>query len=99
MKSFIDFRLVLQMSHLNSRPGAGDVAERRVRRVARSLGFAAAHLRHLVAAGVSAIQGSGRAAAVPVPSLVQLYPNLWTWWIPETLVGAIPALVLAAAGI
>lgn len=53
----------------------------------------------LARTGASAIQGFGKATAAPAPSLSQFYPNLWTWWIPETLVGVIPALLLVAAGI
>lgn len=32
-------------------------------------------------------------------SLAELYPEFWTWWIPETLLGAVPALIVVAAGI
>ena len=31
-------------------------------------------------------------------SLASLYPTLWTWWVPETLLGMLPALVLIALG-
>jgi hypothetical protein len=31
--------------------------------------------------------------------LAELFPNFWTWWIPETIVGAIPALCLIALGV
>ena len=49
--------------------------------------------------GVSAIHILGKAPAVAAPSLAQLYPELWTWWVPETLIGAVQALVLTVGGI
>ena len=49
--------------------------------------------------GMSSIQSLGKASGVAVPSLGQIYPDLWTWWVPETLTGAMPALVLAGFGI
>lgn len=49
--------------------------------------------------GVSAIQSLGKASTVPAQSLAQVYPGLWTWWIPETLIGTMPALAVAAVGI
>jgi hypothetical protein len=30
--------------------------------------------------------------------LAELYPDLWTWWVPETVAGAIPALCLIGFG-
>ena len=32
-------------------------------------------------------------------SLAEMYPALPTWWIPESIIGAIPALALIAVGI
>lgn len=41
-----------------------------------------------------------RAPAAGVPdSLAALYPMWWTWWVPETLVGALPALALIGLGL
>jgi hypothetical protein len=40
-----------------------------------------------------------RAPAAGVPdSLATLYPMWWTWWVPETLIGAVPALALVGLG-
>ncbi len=49
--------------------------------------------------GVSAILGMGQPTSTISPSLSDLYPSLWTWWIPETILGAVPYLLLAAVGI
>lgn len=32
-------------------------------------------------------------------SLAELYPSLPTWWIPESIVGGLPAVLLTAAGL
>ena len=53
----------------------------------------------VAATGVSAVKSLGKASTVTAPTLAQIYPNLWTWWVPETLIGAVPALVLAGVGI
>ena len=40
-----------------------------------------------------------RAPAAGMPdSLATLYPMWWTWWVPETLIGALPALALVGLG-
>ena len=28
----------------------------------------------------------------------QLYPSLWTWWVPESLVGGLPYALVATVG-
>lgn len=34
-----------------------------------------------------------------VKTLAEIYPSLPTWWIPEGVVGGLPALILTASGI
>jgi hypothetical protein len=34
-----------------------------------------------------------------VKSMVELYPSLTTWWIPESIVGGFPAVLLTASGL
>jgi hypothetical protein len=31
-------------------------------------------------------------------TLAEIYPSLVTWWVPETIVGCIPGIVLVAVG-
>lgn len=45
--------------------------------------------------GIGAI--SGHAGAVK--TLADIYPSFPTWWIPESIVGAMPALFIAAVGL
>jgi hypothetical protein len=47
--------------------------------------------------GVTAIQ-HGSSADAGLPSLADVYPTFWTWWIPESFLGAIPYLIAMGAG-
>ncbi|WP_042875620.1 hypothetical protein [Cupriavidus necator] len=38
-------------------------------------------------------------AGVPSPRLVNLYPDLPTWWVPESWFGALPAIALVVFGL
>ena len=49
--------------------------------------------------GASAILGMRQLADPISPSLSDLYPSVWTWWVPETILGAMPYLALAALGV
>ena len=40
-----------------------------------------------------------RAHGAEVRALAELLPDLWTWWVPETVAGAIPALCLIGFGV
>jgi hypothetical protein len=53
---------------------------------------------HLAVVATGAVGGlAGHSNTVN--SLAQIYPSLPTWWIPEGIVGGLPALFLVAAGI
>jgi hypothetical protein len=49
----------------------------------------------------SAINGLGIIGghAGATKTLADIYPSLPTWWVPETIVGALPAMVLMSIGI
>lgn len=52
---------------------------------------------HSATAALSAVQSLGRQVAVP-RDLAQLYPAFPTWWIPESLIGCLPAILLMILG-
>lgn len=52
---------------------------------------------HAATTATMVVQGIGKHAAEP-QSLAMLYPSLPTWWIPESILGSLPALVLVVAG-
>ena len=39
----------------------------------------------------------GNAGAVK--TLADIYPSLPTWWVPESIIGALPAIVITAIGV
>ncbi len=47
---------------------------------------------------VGLVQHTVRAAA-PSQRLADLYPGLPTWWVPESLLGAMPAIALVLVGL
>jgi hypothetical protein len=51
-----------------------------------------------VATGFPGITNMLAKVSAPEKTLADLYPSLPTWWIPESIVGAIPALALIALG-
>lgn len=51
-----------------------------------------------VATGTIGVLGSLGGQGNTVKVLAEIYPSLPTWWIPETVIGAIPAISLAAIG-
>lgn len=52
-----------------------------------------------VAIGAASIKASASKPSVTANTLANLYPDLPTWWVPETFPGALPYLLLGAAGI
>jgi len=54
---------------------------------------------HVATTATEAIHRLGSPAVVPPQSLAELYPSLWTWWVPESIVGALPALCLMGLGL
>ena len=53
---------------------------------------------HAATSAVAVAQSIGKHAAEPTV-LATLYPSFPTWWVPETLVGCLPALLLLIAGV
>lgn len=53
---------------------------------------------NVATSSISAVHLIG-AVSSPTPTLAQLYPNFWTWWISESFIGSVPALLIAATGI
>ncbi|QRF62826.1 hypothetical protein [Variovorax paradoxus] len=52
-----------------------------------------------VATGVGSItQGMGK-QVVATRALAELYPSIPTWWVPESIVGCLPAIVLMVFGL
>jgi hypothetical protein len=52
-----------------------------------------------VATGVGSItQGMGK-QAVATRGLAELYPSIPTWWVPESIIGCLPAIVLMVIGL
>jgi hypothetical protein len=49
-------------------------------------------------AGIAAILSIAHTVA-PMPSLASLYPSIPTWWVPESVLGCIPAALLIVGGI
>lgn len=47
---------------------------------------------------IDVVQGFGKHAAME-PTLATLYPSLPTWWIPESIIGCLPAILIMTAGI
>lgn len=52
-----------------------------------------------VARSVNTIALSIGKPAAGAKSLAELYPSLWTWWVPESIIGAMPALILIGFGV
>ena len=55
-------------------------------------------IAHAATAATSIVNGIGKQVVEP-QSLAMLYPSLPTWWIPESIIGSLPALLLLSAGI
>ena len=53
----------------------------------------------VVRTGAAFAHGFGAASAQSSLSLADLYPNLWSWWVPESLWGAVPYLITASFGV
>ena len=52
-----------------------------------------------VATGVGSItQGMGK-QVVATRALAELYPSIPTWWVPESIIGCLPAIVLMITGL
>lgn len=51
---------------------------------------------HVATVGAKAIQHSS--LATRQVKLVELYPSLWTWLVPESLVGGLPYALVATVG-
>jgi len=47
---------------------------------------------------VGVIQGFGKQPTVE-QTLATLYPNLSTWWVPESIIGCLPAAQIVITGI
>lgn len=58
-------------------------------------------LAFLANVGTSAIEHIGGLTGQPATakSLAEIYPTLPTWWIPESFVGAIPAIFMVITGL
>lgn len=55
-------------------------------------------IAHVATTATSALGNlAGQTSAVK--SLAELYPSLPTWWIPESIVGGLPAVLFATAGL
>lgn len=52
---------------------------------------------HLAVIATSAV-GSLASQSNMVKTLSEIYPALPTWWVPESIAGALPAVILATAG-
>jgi len=54
----------------------------------------------LVGRVASAVNGIGALGghAGAVKTLADIYPSLPTWWVPESIIGAVPALFIIAIG-
>lgn len=52
---------------------------------------------HLTVTATSAV-GSMASQPNMVKTLSEIYPALPTWWVPESIVGALPAILLATTG-
>lgn len=53
---------------------------------------------HFATTAMSVVQSMGHQAAVE-HALAELYPSLPTWWVPESIVGCLPAALLIGAGV
>jgi hypothetical protein len=53
------------------------------------------HVATSAANGIGIIGGH----ADTVKTLADIYPSLPTWWVPESIIGALPAIVTSALGI
>ena len=47
---------------------------------------------------MSAVESIGQQAAV-LRTLAEIYPSLPTWWVPESVIGCVPALIAICAGV
>ncbi len=48
----------------------------------------------------SMLEVAQRHAPLTLPrTLAELYPMLWTWWVPESIVGTLPSLLLVGFGL
>ncbi len=54
-------------------------------------------LGHVATAAQSALHSFGGSAAA-MPTLAALYPDLPTWWVPESLIGCLPAVLQIGLG-
>jgi hypothetical protein len=52
---------------------------------------------HVAVVGDAAIRHMSTSAGAD-HALVDIYPSLVTWWVPESLIGCVPAFLLVAAG-
>ncbi|MDP9968834.1 hypothetical protein J2W39_000057 [Variovorax paradoxus] len=53
---------------------------------------------HAATTASAAAMSIGKQAAVS-PTLAQLYPALPTWWVPESILGCLPAIILLIIGL
>jgi hypothetical protein len=49
-------------------------------------------------AGVGTSVIYSRQAAESLPTLESIYPGYWLWWVPESIIGALPYALMVAAG-
>jgi len=52
-----------------------------------------------VATTATNVFGNLAGQATAVKSLADIYPSLPTWWIPESIVGGLPVVLLTTAGL
>lgn len=53
---------------------------------------------HAAIRATAAVHSIAKQAGVP-NALADIYPSLPTWWVPESLIGCLPALLLVGAGL
>ena len=53
---------------------------------------------HGATTAISVVQSMGHKAVV-AHTIAELYPSLPTWWVPESIVGCLPAVLLVGAGV
>lgn len=61
-------------------------------------GFALVCGAYAEVATFAASVATGMAGHAPVAQVAQLLPGIWTWWIPESVYGAVFYTVLVSAG-
>lgn len=72
---------------------------RRLRQVASTLTSVGGFMLVAGMASLLVRTAAGVVQHAAAPALATLYPSLWTWWVPETLVGTLPALFVLGTGI